>query len=264
MKIIHCLPWLLLTAGLIPARAELSFGVDQTALVTDLAAGTTRVLRFNVNNPGTETIPFTVYTEDFEIASGAPVLSNNAGPRSLAARITPFPASFELKAGESREVALTLDAGPGPFTLGSYYAAVFVQSSRLTEPLATDAPRVSRVNVVRRLGIYVFADHQPESKPLPPDVVMTALARTENGVSLKLKNPSPYVRFVGSGSLQLTGINGGKPLAIALRPFRLLPESESTTEVPVPAKVEPGDTNVLAVLDYGAAELLVGEQRMKF
>jgi len=264
MNIIRYLPLFVLCACLTSARAELSFGVDHTELVTDLVPGTTRTLRFHVDNPGTETVPFTVYTEDFEVAKGTPVFSQKSGARSLAARITPFPASFELKPGEVREITLTLDAGPGPFAPGSYYAAVFVQSSRLAEPVAAGDQRSARVNVVRRLGLYVFADHKPETQPLPPDVSMTALTRTANGVTLTIKNPSPYVRFVSSGNLQLTALSGGKPHAVAIRPFKLLPETETTIDVTVPAKVQLGDANVLAVVDYGAEELLVGEQRMKF
>src|SRR4051812_37711887 len=207
MKIIRFLPWaasLVLGVCIPSATAEVSFGLDHTELVTDLVAGTTRTLRFNVDNPGSETLPFTVTVEDFEIANGAPVLSKKSGPRSLATRITPFPASFELKPGEVREVTLTLDAGPGPFTPGSYYAVVFVQSSRLSEPVPVGNQRTSQINVVRRLGLYVFADHKPESKPLPPDVTMIALTRTAEGATLKVKNPSPYMRLVGSGNLQVT------------------------------------------------------------
>lgn len=264
MKPIRLLPLFLLAACLTSARADVSFGVDRTELVTDLVAGTTRTLRFNVSNSGTETVPFTVYAEDFEVANGTSVFSKKPGARSLAARITPFPASFELKPGEAREVTLTLDAGPGPFTPGSYYSAIFVQSSRLAEPVTPGEQRASSINVVRRLGLYVFANHQPEAQPLPPDVTMTELTRTGTGVTLKFKNSSPYVRFVGSGSLQLTAISGGKPHAVAIRPFRLLPETETTIQQSVADKLKLGDTNVLAVVDYGAAELLVGEQRMKF
>ena len=139
-----------------------------------------------------------------------------------------------------------------------------MQSSRLAEPAPAGEQRAARVNVVRRLGLYVFAHHKPESQPLPPDVTITALTRTATGVTLKVKNPSPYVRSVNNGSLQLTALSGGKPHAIAIRPFRLLPDTETTIDVTVPAKLVLGDTNVLAVVDYGAAELLVGEQRMKF
>jgi hypothetical protein len=43
-----------------------------------------------------------------------------------------------------------------------------------------------------------------------------------------------------------------------------MPETETTINVVVPDKLKLGDTNALAVVDYGAEELLVGEQRMKF
>jgi hypothetical protein len=69
---------------------------------------------------------------------------------------------------------------------------------------------------------------------------------------------------VVSGSLQLTALSGGKPHAVVIRPFRLLPDTETAVDVAVPAKLKLGDANVLAVVDYGAEELLVGEQRMKF
>ena len=250
---------LMLSAGAL--RAEQSFGLDRTELVTDLVPNGARTLRFTVNNPGTEALPFTVYAEDFGIADGAPVFGQKPGPRALAAKLTVFPASFDLKPGESREVTVTLAPGAGPFTPGSYYAALFVQSSRLADAVAANG---SRINVARRLGIYFVADCQPESKPLPADVTMTALTRTAGGVAVRVKNPSPYMRFVTTGSLQLTAISGGKPTAIPLRGFRLLPGTETTVDTPIPAKLKLGEANVLAVVDYGAEELLVGEQRLKF
>lgn len=251
---------LALAAGAL--RADHSFGVDRTELVTDLVPNGSRTLRFTVNNPGSEAQPFTVYAEDFNIADGAPVFGQKPGPRALAAKITVFPASFDLKPGESREVVVTLAPGAGPFTAGSYYAALFVQSSRLTD--AAPGANGSRIVVARRLGIYFIADCQPESKPLPADVAMTALTLTPAGVVLRVNNPSPYVRFVTNGSLQVTSLEGGKPVAIPVRAFRLLPETETTIETPVPAKVKAGEANVLAVVDYGAEELLVGEARLKF
>ncbi len=249
-----------LIAGVL--RADHSFGVDRTELVTDLVPNASRTLRFTVNNPGSEVLPFTVYAEDFNVADGAPVFGQKPGPRALAAKLTVFPASFELKPGESREVAVTLAPGAGPFTAGSYYAALFVQSSRLTD--TAPGANASRIMVARRLGVYFIADSQPESKPLPPDVTMTALTLTPAGVVMRIKNPSPYMRFVTNGSLQVTSLGGGKPTAIPVRAFRLLPNTETTIETPVPAKVKAGDANVLAVVDYGAEELLVGEARLKF
>jgi len=266
MKLSHLLSRLLALSALTLAvgalRADHSFGVDRTELVTDLVPNATRTLRFTVDNPGSETLPFTVYAEDFNVADGAPVFGQKPGPRALAAKLTVFPASFELKPGESREVTVTLAPGAGPFPAGSYYAALFVQSSRLTE--SVPGANGSRIMVARRLGIYFIADSQPESKPLPPDVAMTALTKTPAGVVLRIKNPSPYVRFVTNGSLQVTGVSGGKPTAIPVRAFRLLPQTETTIETPVPAKVKAGDANVLAVVDYGAEELLVGEARLTF
>ncbi|HET7537251.1 MAG TPA: hypothetical protein VFJ90_12405, partial [Candidatus Didemnitutus sp.] len=138
---------LALLPGLV--RAELSFGVDRTELTTDLVANEKRTLRFNVNNAGSESIPFTVYAEDFGVTDGTPVFGGKSDARSLAAKLTIFPASFELKPGEVREIAITLDPGAGPFSPGSYYAAVFVQSSRLAEVTTGDS-RGSQINVARR------------------------------------------------------------------------------------------------------------------
>ncbi len=124
-----------------------------------------------------------------------------------------------------------------------------MQSSRLAEPVATGEPaQFAQINVVRRLGLYVFANHQTGNP--------AAAAGRDHHRPLRadghrrrptLKNPSPYMRSVGSGSLQLTALSGGKPHAIPIRPFRLLPETETTIDVAVPAKLKLGDANVLAV-----------------
>jgi len=48
---------LVLAASFVTARAQLSFGVDRTELIAELAPGVTRTLRFNVDNPRTEALP---------------------------------------------------------------------------------------------------------------------------------------------------------------------------------------------------------------
>ena len=96
------------------------------------------------------------------------------------------------------------------------------------------------------------------------DVAITAITRTATGVAVKVRNPSAYVRQVTNGSVQITSVSGGNPLTLPLRGFRLLPGTDTTVEVPVRDNLNPGPANVLAVVDYGAEELLTGEQRLTF
>ena len=264
MKTSRLLLALALAAAPFLASATVTIGVDKAELVTDLVAGQKRILKLQVSNTGTEATPVTVYPEDWQITRGEPDFNNQTHARALGRRVTVAPASFDLLPGATQEVTVVLDPGAGEFVAGSYWSAIFVQSARLA-PTADAKDRGAQVRIVERIGVLLFADSAPEGKPLPDDVAITGIKRTTKGLDLSVRNPSPYMRLTTSAIISLTPFTGGETKKIPLRSFRLLPGASQQIAIDLPANVTGlGRTSVLAVIDYGAQDLVVGEARLTF
>jgi P pilus assembly chaperone PapD len=265
MKTPHLLLALALAAAPLLSFASVTIGVDKAELITDLARGEKRVMKLTVTNSGTDATPVTVYSEDWQIARGEPDFNNQTHPRALGGRVTVSPASFDLSGGASQEVTVVVDAGSEAFLAGSYWAAVFVQSARLAPVAKGGADRGTQMRIVSRVGVLLFADNAPEVLPLPADVEITGIKRTTDGLSISVKNPSPYMRMASSAVVSVTPLAGGETTKIPLRSFRLLPGSTQEIAVELPATVTGlGRSSVLAVIDYNAQDLVVGEARLTF
>jgi P pilus assembly chaperone PapD len=247
------------------ASAAASISVDRAELVTDLVPNEKRMLTLKVSNAGSEATPITVYSEDWQIIKGEPDFNNRTHARALGRRVTVAPASFELAPGASEEVTVVVDAGPGKLDAGSYWSAIFVQSAHLA-PVTTEAVgRGAQMRIVERIGVLLFADCAPEAKPLPADIAITDIKRTAEGLDISVKNPSTYMRLVSSAVISVTPYAGGDTTKIPFHAFRLLPSATSHLAVALPTSATSlGKSSVMAVIDYGAKDLVVGEARITF
>jgi P pilus assembly chaperone PapD len=265
MKTPHLLLALAFAAAPLLSFAGVTIGVDKAELITDLAAGEKRVLKLKVTNSGTDATPVTVYSEDWQIASGEPNFNNQTHPRAIGRRVTVSPASFELTGGASQDVTVVVDAGSETLLAGSYWAAVFVQSARLAPAPTGTVDRGAQMRIVERIGVLLFADNSPETLPLAADIEITGIKRTADGLTISVKNPSAYMRLASSAVVSVTPLAGGETTKIPLRSFRLLPSSTQEIAVELPATVTGlGRSSVLAVIDYNAQDLVVGEARLTF
>jgi len=179
--------------------------------------------------------------------------------------VTVAPASFDLAPGASQDVTVVVDAGPDPFIAGSYWSVIFVQSARLAPAEAGTTGRGAQMRIVERIGVLLFADSAPETKPLPADVTISGIKRTAQGLDVSINNPSAYMRQVSSALVTLTPFTKGETTKIPYHSFRLLPGTTTQIAVALPALVNGlGRSSVLAVIDYGAQDLVVGEDRIIF
>jgi len=256
--------WMLLFL-IAPAALEGFVGVDRGELLFKLVPGQGAASIVNVTNSGTGLSTVSLSIEDFRIADGRPDFNSQAHSRALADRLTVFPTNFELKAGESREVQVLLDPGDGPFESGTYWAVVFVQTSRLADMVPPGGDRQVQVRLVERVGVFAFADAEPEPRPFPADVEITGLEKSDKGLVVSVKNPSRYLRLVTEGYVLATPLDGGAAQRWPMQTFRVLPGSVVQTEIPVPESAAGlGRCNVLVALDYGAEELVAGEREFEF
>lgn len=257
------LPVLLTLAA--PAALEGFVGVDRGELLFSLVPGRGAAATMTVTNSGAELSTVSLSIEDFKIAGGRPDFNEQAHDRALASKLTVFPTNFELKAGESREVQVLLDPGYGPFESGTYWAVVFVQTSRLADMVPPGGDRQVQVRLVERVGVFIFADAEPEPRPLPADVEITGFEKSVKGLVVSVRNPSRYLRLVTEGYVLATPLDGGAAQRWPMQTFRVLPGSVVRMEIPVPESAAGlGRCNVLVALDYGADELVAGEQEFGF
>jgi P pilus assembly chaperone PapD len=240
-------------------------GVDRGELLFTLVRGQGASSRVTVTNNGQERTTVSLAIDDFSIADGKPAFDSQAHGRALAARLTAFPTSFDLEPGTSREVQVIMDPGDGPFEPGTSWAVLFVQTSRLADMVPPGGDRQVQVRLVERVGVFVFADAEPEPRPLPSDVEITGLERADGKMFLAVSNPSRYLRLVTEGYVVVTPLDGRPAERWPVQTFRLLPDSLMKHEIPVPpSAVGLGKCNVLVVLDYGAEDLVAGEQEFEF
>jgi P pilus assembly chaperone PapD len=179
--------------------------------------------------------------------------------------VTVSPSSFDLAPGAAKEVTVVLDPGSGPFDAGSYWSAVLVQSSRLAPTTAGTDNHATQMRIVERIAVLVFADSAPESKPLPADVSITGIKRTAEGLGVMVNNPSAYMRLISSTALSITPLSGGDTVRVPVRSFHLLPGCNQELDIRLPNDVAGlGRTSVMAAIDYGAKDLVVGDARLTF
>jgi P pilus assembly chaperone PapD len=240
-------------------------GVDRGEILLPLQPGKAASGVVTVTNSSAVRTTVSLSVDDFAIENGRPAFNSNSHPRALGKRLTVFPTSVDLEPGASQQVRVILDPGPGPFTAGTYWAVVFVQTSRLQEMLAPGTERQVQVRTIERVGVFVFADAEPERKPLPSDVEITGLAVATDKLVLTIRNPAKYLRIVTDGAVLVTPHRGGAAQKWPISTFRLLPESMLSVDVPIPAAAAGlGRASVLVTVDYGAPDLVAGEQEFTF
>jgi len=248
-----------------PRPAAAFVGVDRGELLMELVPGKGASATITVTNGGDTKSAVALSIDDFAIEGGRPVFNSQPHARALARRLAVFPTSFDLAPGEAREVRVLLEPGVDANESGTHWAVIFMQTSRLADMVPPGGDRQVQVKLVERVGVFVFADAQPEPKPLPDDVAVTALVREGEVLKLSVRNPSPYLRMVRDGYVLVTPLKGGAAQRWPLQVFRLLPNSTVQTEIVVPAAaVGLGRCNVLVALDYGSADLVAGEQEFTF
>jgi P pilus assembly chaperone PapD len=242
-----------------------TIAVNKAELITDLVPNEKRVLQLSVTNSGTVAVPITVYSEDWQIAKGVPDYNNQTHARALGKRVSVTPTNFDLAPGTSQEVTVVVDAGPGPFVDGSYWSAIFVQNSHLTATPVDDKSHGAQMRIVQRIAVLLFADSNPETGPLPADVAITDIKRSLGGVDVSVSNPSAYMRMVSGALVTLTPLAKGETIKMPLHSFRLLPGCSQDVAAIIPSSFTGiGRASVMAVIDYGARDLVSGEARLVF
>lgn len=241
-----------------PAAAQIS--VDQAEIA--LEPGRREAASFNVANESGETIQATVYAGDWDRDADGNnrFLASGTLPSSCGARLRIFPLTLRLPPGTSQTVRIGLL--PADTLRAACWSIVFVESGR-----PTSNPGRS-ISYVTRLGVKVYI--VPATASADGQVAdLTVRARTRP-VGAKAPADSATRELVVSfrntggrplhtrGSVEFRRLDNSVAAKVDVDDFPTLPGSERRVVVPVPP-LPPGQYVVLALLDYGGAEVAAGQ-----
>jgi len=243
------LGWLLLfhqfavAIGFTVSPPEVSAAVPVAQETTDVVT---------VQNTSATAVRFKAYLADWTVAAtGADtVFEPNGFARSCSPWTQVNPVEFEIPPGAKQDVRVTV--GPPPGAGGGYWCMLYVESAPIPSSWS------SKVQLNARVGVRVFADiagtevRNCEMVDLRldtgKDLRLTAAARNTGNTPVRLK-----------GTMEIKGKDGKTVWQTECNQLAL-PGQEvgfsAKPDVPLPK----GEYLAVLNVDYGGAELLVGER----
>ncbi len=252
----------LLSLALAPALAQTGVGVSPPRVLLPLAPGSETTQSIQVDHPGRQgVLAVTVVLSDVLLKpDGSPLyLDPGSHPKSLTRWLSVTPLEFRLSPQGVQEVRYTVRVPPGT-PEGSYWGIVFFESA----PAESRGGEGIGIRIKTRVGHVVYVD---VGRPARSGRIQGFRYLGGSG------REGPQVRIVfqntGNGVLRLKGrleVRDERGQVVARGQ---VPETASlpgaTHEVPAPLEkpLPPGRYAVLAVLDYGEANLVAGEGRLE-
>jgi len=242
--------------GLVPggqARGQVS--VDRLEMVLKAVPGQSGLGVLNVHNTGNAAVQVSAHLEDWDrdedgVNRWYPV---GGVQGSCGDRIQIFPTSLSLDPGTSQAVRVTLDSVAG--LRRECWTAVVVQTVRPPVGAGTSVTQVIRTAT----KIYV---QPPSVEPHGVVFSMEVIAPEEGSddppqVDVVFEN-SGDAHFVAHGEVQVRTPDNGVMEKVELPPAYLLPGARGRVRAALP-QLSPGRYVLLAVVDYGGAELAAGQ-----
>ncbi|HKR54179.1 MAG TPA: hypothetical protein VJR93_07520 [Chthoniobacterales bacterium] len=226
----------------------------------------------NTDNRTADVTVFAVdWNQDINGAVEAIDPSINKAPDSATGWIAVNPQRFLLKKGEKKIVTVSLDTPKAPMGLKEYRSMVFAETTD-ERPAETTAPgREVRIRTISRIGTKIFVNNPAAAMKL--DCAVTKVAEVtrdgKRGLEIQTAN-NGNVHIQSDNSNVVFRDQAGKSVAsLPVPSFSVLPGQKRTVffELPEPgkSKLEKGKKyNALAVLDYGASDLVAGELELTY
>lgn len=203
-----------------------------------------------VRNEGSEPLALQAYATDFDQPEegGHTFLPAGEHPRSCKARLQFFPESFEVAAGGSQEVRVTM--APGSSTC---WSVVFLQ---------TVPGRESGINIAQRIGVKVYGVEPGAAtegelrsvsmEPNPAGAGMLLQLEFENLGEDPLRP---------EGELEVRTLDGNVVGVAPIPAFSVLPGRVRRADVLMELDLPPGEYLGIPILDFGG-EYLAGGQTL--
>jgi len=242
--------------------------------VTILATGTNRVpASFSVSNTSNEVVQATITRSDWDRAENGDnrfVAAGSTGT-SCGANLSVSPLSIRVEPHTSRVIRLGIQSGAAVpkecwdiFFVEEIPRRASAKGNSLQYIFRTGVkvyvapPGLSRDGAVENMAIEDVPVPRPTASTTPATTVANVPAATKRQISVVFHNTGG-THLLAKGRLEFRRIDNSLAAQVTIPEFPTLPGATRKVMLDVPAGLTPGDYVVLALIDFGGAELVAGQ-----
>jgi len=242
--------------------------------VTILATGTNRVpASFSVSNTSNEVVQATITRSDWDRAENGDnrfVAAGSTGT-SCGANLSVSPLSIRVEPHTSRVIRLGIQSGAAVpkecwdiFFVEEIPRRASAKGNSLQYIFRTGVkvyvapPGLSRDGAVENMAIEDVPVPRTTASTTPATTVANVPAATKRQISVVFHNTGG-THLLAKGRLEFRRIDNSLAAQVTIPEFPTLPGATRKVMLDVPAGLTPGDYVVLALIDFGGAELVAGQ-----
>jgi P pilus assembly chaperone PapD len=242
--------------------------------VTILTAGTNRVTAsFSVSNASNEVVQATITRSDWDRAENGDnrFLAAGSTGTSCGANLSVSPLSIRVEPHTSRVIRLGIQSGAAVtkecwdiFFVEEVPRRASAKGNSLQYIFRTGVkvyvapPGLARDGAVENMAVEDVAVPRTTASTTPATTVSNVPAATKRQISVVFHNTGG-THLLAKGRLEFRRIDNSLAAQVAIPEFPTLPGATRKVMLDVPAGLTPGDYVVLALIDFGGAELVAGQ-----
>ena len=242
--------------------------------VTIVATGTNRVpASFSVSNTSNEVVQATITRSDWDRAENGDnrFLAAGSTGTSCGANLSVSPLSIRVEPHTSRVIRLGIQSGAAVpkecwdiFFVEEIPRRASAKGNSLQYIFRTGVkvyvapPGLSRDGAVENMAIEDVPVPRTTASTTPATTVANVPAATKRQISVMFHNTGG-THLLAKGRLEFRRIDNSLAAQVAIPEFPTLPGATRKVMLDVPAGLAPGDYVVLALIDFGGAELVAGQ-----
>ena len=259
--------------AMISQRASAQLLVDPLE-VTILAAGTDRVASsFSLTNTTDNPVQATISRSDWDRAENGDnrFLASGSSGMSCGAMLSVSPLSVRIEPRSSRVVRLSVQTGAA--LTRECWDIVFVEEVpqrastkgnslqyifRTGVKVYVAPPGLSRDGAVEDMAVVDAPAQSANATSAKTVAVSTSASAPKRQIAVKFHNTGA-MHFVAKGRLEFRRLDNSLAKTVPIPEFPTLPGATRKVLVDVPSDLAAGDYVVLALIDFGGAELVAGQ-----
>ncbi len=242
--------------------------------VTIFAAGTNRVAAsFSLANTSDKVVQATITRSDWDRAENGDnrFVSAGSSGTSCGAILGVSPLSVRVEPHGSRVVRLSLQ--PGAALTKECWDIFFVEEVpqrsstkgnslqyifRTGVKVYVAPPGLSRDGAIENMAVEDVAVPRATSSTTPVKTVSSVTPTTKRQISVRFHNTGG-MHLLGKGRLEFRRLDNSLAAEVPIPEFPTLPGATRKVMIDVPGNLAAGDYVVLALVDFGGAELVAGQ-----
>ena len=242
--------------------------------VTMFAAGTNRVAAsFSLANTSDKVVQATITRSDWDRAENGDnrFVSAGSSGTSCGAILGVSPLSVRVEPHGSRVVRLSLQ--PGAALTKECWDIFFVEEVpqrsstkgnslqyifRTGVKVYVAPPGLSRDGAIENMAVEDVAVPRETSSTTPVKTVSSVTPTTKRQISVRFHNTGG-MHLLGKGRLEFRRLDNSLAAEVPIPEFPTLPGATRKVMIDVPGNLAAGDYVVLALVDFGGAELVAGQ-----